>query len=148
MGKNLYSYIWIIYGILGCILVIISTYSNFNEVYFLLLSFIYGFIGLCLLFSTKILKNKKSFNEIYKEDLENINKSNSDNETLNTLNKLNTKFNNHLNSVKPLEISETQNIDKFNSSINNKVFNSNPNINTYNTIINESFSNISNDIFH
>ena len=148
MNKNLYSPIWVIYGILGCIFIVISTYSNYDELYFVLISFIYGFIGLCLLYIIKYKKTKKTFNEIYKTDIEHLSSQKDMSKQVNILNKLNTNFNNQLNSNKPLEISDSQNIDRFNSNINNKVFNLDSKISEYdNTKINESFSNISHDIF-
>jgi hypothetical protein len=148
MNENKYSPIWIIYGILGCIFVIISTYGNYNELYFMLISFIYGLIGVFLLFFIKNNKNIKSFNNIYKTDIEHLSETKDMSKQVNMLNKINTNFNNQLNSTKSLDISNIQNIDKFNSSINNKVFNSDPQISKYdNSIITESFSNISYDIF-
>ena len=69
------STIWVIYGILGACLVFISTIFVFDEDIFMYVSILYGLLGVILLILNKYNKPVKqiSFEEEFKEDLENLN---------------------------------------------------------------------------
>jgi len=70
------SIIWVIYGIVGALLVLLSTILILDEEIFMYVAVLYGILGIILLIRNKYNKPNKelSFEEEFREDLENLEK--------------------------------------------------------------------------
>jgi len=81
--KESLSTTWIIYGILGAILVFLSNLFITDEETFVYISILYAILGIILLIISKYNKpvKKISFEEEFREDLENLTQSTPEDET-------------------------------------------------------------------
>ena len=72
--KQSLSTTWVIYGILGCFLVLLSNIFIINEEMFVFISILYAILGIILLIVSKYNRPVKrvSFEDEFREDLENL----------------------------------------------------------------------------